>query len=190
MLTMAKPWLTEEEKRKLLDMIARNDALDIIGTGNPNDPPNVRYGEQWYAMLLFQRCSTGVSMRDTTHGIMQPIAINQSLPYRIFNYQGEQNIEFGVPAFPKNLGCIPIYLEKTDATGPYADLVFLGPDCKFRNEHGFITDNVAAVMYAEQHGGGVGPFFAALQMRMFTGWMRGQDRALSGHEAFPLGLYR
>ncbi len=186
---MPRPWLTEQERQDLLEMIARNDAIDIIGTGDLSDPPAIRWGKMWYANLLFQRASTGVSMRDTDHGIMEPIPVLQSLPYRLFNYRDESSIPFGVPLFPKNPGAVPIYMEKVDQSlGRYADLYFLTSDGKLRNEHGHVRDNTAVETYANRYGGGIGQFFAALQVKIMMNVFRGIDRALSGKEAFPMGL--
>lgn len=185
---MANPWLTPDEQKHLTDLIEKNDAMDIIGTGNPADAPAVRYGEQWWLMLVFQRASTGVSFRDTTHGIMEPIAINKSLPYRLAPYAGESSIPFGIPPFPKNLGRVPFYLEKSDRTiGPYADLYFLDASGKMHDPDGFIKDNASVPVYAEKHGG-MSAFFQAVQMKIFMNFMRGQDRALSGKEVFPDGI--
>ena len=189
---MPKPWLTEDEQAELRADIERNDALDIVGTGDPNDPPKVRYGLQWYAMLVFQRASTGVSFRDTTHGIMEPIPILQSLPYRLSNYRGVQSIPFAIPMFPKNPGAIPIYMEKSDhSIGDYADLYFLSSDGKLRNPQGGISSDGSVTVYVEHHAGGnMDAFFSGLQTKVMRNAMRGQDRALSGKEAFPFGLGR
>ena len=187
---MATPWLNDDEQQLWKELIERNDNMDIIGTGRLSDPPEKRWGRMWFLMLVFKRCSTGVSFRDVTHGIMEPIAINQSLPYRLHPYDGESSIPFGIPAFPKNFGCVPIYYEKNGGPGmgSYADLMFLDSAGRLRNPDGFIFDNASAYAYATNHYGSPGTFFQSLQMLIFTNLMQDINRALSGHEAFPHGL--
>ena len=193
---MTLPWLTPEEQKTWLELVTRNDKIDVIGTGRTSDPPEKRWGMMWMFLLQMKRAEFGVQYRDTTHGIPKPIPVNQSLPYRLgvdwlgHPYEGEQDIPFGIPLFPKNMGNIAIYYEKSGGPGMgrYADLMFLDRNGKLHDASGMIFDNATASTYAVNHYGSPGAFFQSLQMLIYSNLTQEINRVLSGQEAFPGGL--
>lgn len=188
----SEKWLTPEEQEWLMEMIQRNQREDIVGNGVRGHEN--QWGKQWYLMLVFQRASGGVSMRDTTHGIPNAIPICQSLPYRLLDYTGEDSIPPGIPVFHRIPDAIPFYWPKEDrnritcVTGHFADLMFLGGDCKYHRWDGFITDNTQASTYARKYHGSEGAFLTHLRNLIQQNQERGEDRALSMREVFPNGL--
>ena len=184
----AKPWLTPEEQIELKALVDRNEAVDLVGNGIPGDPN--QWGKQWWLQLVFQRTSTGVSYRDPTHGIVETIGINQSLPYRILNYKGEESIPFGVPEFPKVKGKIPFYFPKSDRVlGSYADLMFLGPNGYIVNSHGVNTDSSFTQGYAKNNGMTTSQVYNDARVMQMYNLYNGSNRALSRREIFPLSPF-
>ena len=179
---MSRTMFTADEQAWLRGLIDNNDAEEWVKNGAVDGI----WGAQWRVMLMFRRGSTGVSFRDTNHNIMEPIAVCQSLPYRLFNYVDEGNIPFGVPRFPGHEADIPFYFDKFAAgIGSYADLYFLDSSGRIHTADGASSDNGFVAQYATKHNISVQQVFMQAQQMVLMYQGRGVDRALSRKEIFP-----